>query len=346
MNQKSSTPSLLPKADTSEYFLFGSRIGVFSAATRVREEIAEFLVYYADPEEESRPHNEKPDLTFHIHVDHPAAPPPVLSEAEHVHRFEMYPRMFFDLYERENEIWTVLDGQDWTRTNLATGRTDAWVDSARLDIRPRYVTMALVFPILVDHLQRRSHFVFHCAGLARNGRAVLLAGPSGGGKSTLTLALLQAGYYLLADDMCVLTVEQNGSLSIQGFHEDLAVCPDVASLLPSLGPLPAPLPGSGKIRLPRNHFSPDDGDYSARPGLVLLPRVDSTGHRLVPLSKEEALHQFACSALFVTGKRGIQERTFAVIDLLEQSETYELLLGPDMESAPRVIDSALEALTP
>jgi hypothetical protein len=47
------------------------------------------------------------------------------------------------------------------------------------------------------------HFVFHASALASAGRALLLAGPSNFGKTTLAVHLAFQGYSLLADDLAV-----------------------------------------------------------------------------------------------------------------------------------------------
>jgi len=52
------------------------------------------------------------------------------------------------------------------------------------------------------------HFVFHASALGAGGRAMLLAGPSNFGKTTLAVHLAFHGYSLLADD---LTVVQRGT---------------------------------------------------------------------------------------------------------------------------------------
>lgn len=46
----------------------------------------------------------------------------------------------------------------------------------------------------------------HATAVAVGGKAVLLRGPSGSGKSDLALRLIQAGAVLIADDACVLSV--------------------------------------------------------------------------------------------------------------------------------------------
>jgi hypothetical protein len=57
-------------------------------------------------------------------------------------------------------------------------------------------------------LSARSREALHASVLARDGRAVAIAGPSGSGKSTAALALLDHGWTLVSDDM--LTLDGSG----------------------------------------------------------------------------------------------------------------------------------------
>ncbi|MFH0351486.1 MAG: hypothetical protein ACHBMF_06110 [Chromatiales bacterium] len=52
--------------------------------------------------------------------------------------------------------------------------------------------------------QRPDLFFVHAAVVERHGKAVILAAPSGTGKSTLTLALLHAGFRYLSDELAPL----------------------------------------------------------------------------------------------------------------------------------------------
>ena len=51
---------------------------------------------------------------------------------------------------------------------------------------------------------RLSAETLHCSTVATDGRAVLITGPSGSGKSDLTLRLLDRGYKLVSDDQTII----------------------------------------------------------------------------------------------------------------------------------------------
>lgn len=57
---------------------------------------------------------------------------------------------------------------------------------------------------------QRGALAIHCSAISKNGKAVLIAGESGAGKSTVTKAFLENGYSLMADDMAVVTKAEDG----------------------------------------------------------------------------------------------------------------------------------------
>jgi hypothetical protein len=69
-------------------------------------------------------------------------------------------------------------------------------------------------------LHQRKLFALHCSGVHSGRGAVLFAGNSGMGKSTLVSAFVDRGYKMLADDMLALTFDESGRvIALPGFPQ-------------------------------------------------------------------------------------------------------------------------------
>lgn len=69
-------------------------------------------------------------------------------------------------------------------------------------------------------MHQRQLFVLHCSGVRTERGAVVFAGKSGSGKSTMVSAFLERGYRILADDMLALTINEQGEvIALPGFPQ-------------------------------------------------------------------------------------------------------------------------------
>jgi hypothetical protein len=87
----------------------------------------------------------------------------------------------------------------------------------------------------------------HASAVVRDGAALLLTGPSGRGKSTLTWAAAGAGLRILADDIVFV---QRAPLRVWGVPTYLHLPEDSRRFFPELADVPVGLASSGKEKIP------------------------------------------------------------------------------------------------
>lgn len=108
----------------------------------------------------------------------------------------------------------------------------------------RYGFLEALTLALLTHLDRQP---LHAAALVRDGTAVLLAGPSGVGKSTLTYAGLHAGLAVLSEDTVHLQLRPR--LRIWGFPGHLHLPTAAVRCFPELADLPTVRLANGKEKV-------------------------------------------------------------------------------------------------
>jgi hypothetical protein len=113
-------------------------------------------------------------------------------------------------------------------------------DEARL----RYHVLELLALALVS---RRDRLPIHAGAIVRRGRAVLLAGPSTAGKSTLCYACLREDFQLLTED--VVYVSLRHGLRLWGVPWHIHLLPDAVRLFGELADIPSTLQANGKRKL-------------------------------------------------------------------------------------------------
>jgi hypothetical protein len=179
------------------------------------------------------------------------------------------------------------------------------VMSARPDIGE---AIAIITPALAEDRPNLRYNVLECLGLllasfrdrtpvhagavVRNGRAILLVGPSGTGKSSLCYACVRAGFQLLAED--VVYVGLRNSLSLWGCPWRLHLLGDAPRFFPELAGLPVTTQANGKQKLSLHleTIAPNSAQPYATQASVCIVERSSTGKStLEPMSSDEAYHR-------------------------------------------------------
>jgi hypothetical protein len=138
-------------------------------------------------------------------------------------------------------------------------------------------------------LHQRHLFVIHCSGVATERGAVLFAGKSGTGKSTMVSAFLERGYKIIADDMLALTCNaQDQVMALPGFPQVKLWEDSAQALGRSTEGLRRVTPERGKFIAPeRERFSASPARLHA---IYDLRVVNDAGPSLQPLLHASRFH--------------------------------------------------------
>jgi hypothetical protein len=238
-----------------------------------------------------------------------------------------------------------------------TGAAAADIDLAgRADIhvlprRESVLTFGIFTPTLCDLLHTRGRHAIHAACLTVGNRAVLLAGPSGAGKTTTALALAAGGLTLGGDDTCLLA-RGDGGVTVWALPRPCKIKGHTARLLPWISGLQGAATAHqdelavelASIR--RACGRPDP--QAAAPGLVLLLGSRVAGAcRLVPVSRMQAIAELSrqnVRGFDPSGSGPAGEAFAAIAALVGASRTCTLHVGDHLDAvAPAVLAAMGEA---
>jgi hypothetical protein len=197
---------------------------------------------------------------------------------------------------------------------------------------------------LIEILKRRNRFSVHAAGVAAEGRGLLIPGSSGSGKSTLALALAREGFGILGDDMLFLAHDEAG-LSALGFPEEFDLTDETVRLFPELADLFARERERGwpKRRLRADQRYGVEIVWRCRPRVLVFPRVAHTERSvLTPMSAAEALLELVPNVL-LTEPASSQRHLEALAALASSSACYRLETGTDFRELAERLRALLRA---
>ena len=236
-------------------------------------------------------------------------------------------------------------------------RARALCDAASGEVRVAYPesaagnTRLLAYPCftipLAELLKRHGLYMAHAAGLSLAGQGLLLAGASGAGKTTLTIALLRAGFGFLGDDTLFLCPRAQG-LRALAFPDELDVTAHTASFFPELQDLAhVPRPGSR----PKQSWSPARV-YSAvptwecAPAVLVFPQAARADESLLtPMPKDAAFLELIGNVVR-TDAPSAQAHLGALAALVQQCRCLRLHTGRDFAAVATLLRSALNQAYP
>jgi HprK-related kinase A len=173
------------------------------------------------------------------------------------------------------------------------------------------------------------YLMLHAAVVERDGRAVVMPGPAGSGKSTLCAALVHAGWRLLSDELAIFRPEDGYLVALP---RPVSLKARAIHIMRDLAPAAVFGPAvrdthKGTIA----HMRPPSDSVAraqepARPAWIVFPRYDaSVAAVLRPASKATSMLELVANAFNygVHGAAGFE----ALAGVVDGSECYELAYG-------------------
>lgn len=244
------------------------------------------------------------------------------------------------LYCDEQDRLTIDCGSVFVDARLAEGLVVTGYEDSRDETLALAAHPLLTLP-LMEICKRRGLFPLHAAAIARDGRAALIPAASGGGKTTLSIALGLAGNSFMSDDMVFLRGQGVG-MDVFGFADELDITDTTAAMFAQLDHLVGKPTWGGRpkhqLRCEAIGMLPVP---SASPALLVFPHLThqprSTTERMEPA---EALLEIVPNVL-LTDPLSSQAQLAMLGSLVETVPAVRLHLGTDLDDAVCVVEEIL-----
>lgn len=238
---------------------------------------------------------------------------------------------------REGGDLAVGDGASRFLVGAGGRRVEARLAPALLADGGRALGVLHLPVVLTFALRHHGVFHLHAAVLADGGRAVLVAGQAGVGKTTLALALLEAGLGWLGDDAAFLA-ERGGEPVAAGVPRPFHLRPDTLAAFPRVASRAGASDLSGRRDVDPAAVWPGRlAREPLRPGLLLFPEVArrpaTAVERLAPADALGRLVE-ASALLVVDGAARPPEHLALLGRIASGIPALRVALGADLLRAP------------
>jgi hypothetical protein len=191
-------------------------------------------------------------------------------------------------------------------------------------------------------LSSPERFLAHGSCVGHRGGAVLLTGRSGAGKTTTTLACLDAGLEFVGDNYLLLSLA--GAIPrVYGLYGGARVWPGTLERLPHYEALATRGAPEEKLSIEVGRHRPGHLATDLPVSAVVVPTVVGTGPTTVaPCSPVEALLGLAPASVINLPRTDNGFR--AMSQFVRSVPTFRLTLGADLSDSPAVLSDLVEQL--
>jgi hypothetical protein len=223
------------------------------------------------------------------------------------------------VWHRDDELVVQFDGEP---AGARVTTDSAWIGGPTDDLDRVFRQL---FHFTVTHLlAHHERYVLHAAGVvAADGKAYLVVGGTGQGKSTLSLAAIASGWGLLADDLVVIR-RHEGGLEAQGIARSVAVPGDLGAVLPGAAP-PVRDDARGRWDLGVDHLT---SGWFPVAGVIVVGHSESADGELESLTGEPTLYRVLGAFSSATDPR-LLTRFFPIGGALSRLPSWRLGHGVD-----------------
>ena len=200
---------------------------------------------------------------------------------------------------------------------------------------------------LIHLLSRFRLYDLHAAGFIRDGAGCLLLGESGSGKSSMTLSMVRQGWHYTSDDAILLKSSADGVEALS-FRKKFFLDPILIHHYPEIAPyLEEPTDGEDA-----KHFLDPELVYPGRfwpnfvPNVLIYTSIVSQPESmLTPIDQTSSLIRLMKqSASLFFNREAVKAHLDALKQLVNQTDSYELLAGRDLYEEPEKISEVLSGV--
>jgi hypothetical protein len=186
--------------------------------------------------------------------------------------------------------------------------------------------------------------MIHAALVAQGDHGILFIGKSGSGKSTTSLACIQAGLGFLSEDYVSLELA-DGHFIGHSLYNSVFLKTDQLERFPALAPysIRGRLPHEEKSVIVLSQVYPERLKRAVFIRALVLPRVvDTPNLRIQPVSKGETLLALGPSSLLQIPNRSLGVRGFnKLAQLVQAVPSFRLEVGSDLSAIPQCLEDLI-----